>query len=169
MNDHRYLDIQSISCQDPYPTDHEISTDLQCEGCGFTFASKADLAAHLSSSFALDKFTFEYLLSRLNLTIDQIAVNQKISLCKSSPLVADQEEVHACPECKKIFKSNRGMSQHLGKVHKKQASTVACAKCDRLFKTKHALKSHYQQVHEKVNRVRCKECGKYLYLSLIHI
>mmetsp|Transcript_28648 Transcript_28648/g.50957 ORF Transcript_28648/g.50957 Transcript_28648/m.50957 type:complete len:179 (-) Transcript_28648:1663-2199(-) len=73
----------------------------------------------------------------------------------------------ACPCCPQSFTSNKGMRQHMGKVHAQDSKSTACELCSRSYKNKYALKFHQKQVHLKQTRVSCPACSKVLYNKYI--
>lgn len=68
-----------------------------------------------------------------------------------------------CPECGQTFVSNKGMKQHIAKVHVEDPKTESCPECGKEFKHKYAVKFHIKQVHLKSTRVQCPYCGKEAY------
>lgn len=68
-----------------------------------------------------------------------------------------------CDKCPSQFKSQRGLRQHIGKVHTVEEKSISCSECSKKFKHKHAVKFHVKQVHDKATRVNCFECGKECY------
>ena len=73
------------------------------------------------------------------------------------------QEFLECPKCKKLCKSERGLSQHMGKVHCRKKRHSVCQLCKSRFLNKYALRFHIKQVHEQATRVACEVCGQVLY------
>ena len=76
---------------------------------------------------------------------------------------SNSEQTANCDKCPGQFKSQRGLKQHIGKVHTAAEKSVTCSECPKKFKHKHAVKFHMKQVHDKATRVNCFECGKECY------
>ena len=70
------------------------------------------------------------------------------------------ETTRNCRICHQDFTNNRGLRQHIGKIHKKSEKKIRCDQCRKKFKTKHSLKAHKLNVHDKVTQVSCPECNK---------
>lgn len=81
----------------------------------------------------------------------------------SEPNEEKDEENLVCTYCMSRFTCKRGLSQHVGKVHKNFERTVNCRLCGKNYKHDSALKSHIKQVHEKTTRVVCTKCGRSIY------
>mmetsp|Transcript_25633 Transcript_25633/g.44856 ORF Transcript_25633/g.44856 Transcript_25633/m.44856 type:complete len:167 (+) Transcript_25633:23-523(+) len=80
-----------------------------------------------------------------------------------TPHVDLSSQNRTCPECGQTFVSNKGMKQHIAKVHVEAPKNESCPECGKEFKHKYAVKFHIKQVHRKSTRVQCPYCGKEAY------
>ena len=83
----------------------------------------------------------------------------------------DDENARNCEICREEFANNRGLRQHIGKIHRKSEKKLRCDRCRKKFKTKHSLKAHKMNVHDKVTQISCSECSKVFsskYICLRH-
>ena len=70
---------------------------------------------------------------------------------------------YTCFLCKKTFKTEKGLNQHIGKLHTNKIKPYKCNYCSRAFKSKQLLKTHCEQVHFGSKKARCPFCFKVLY------
>lgn len=70
------------------------------------------------------------------------------------------EKSKNCEICNEEFANNRGLKQHIGKIHSNSEKKFRCDKCRKKFRTKHSLKAHQMNVHEKATQIVCIECNK---------
>ena len=68
-----------------------------------------------------------------------------------------------CEICHVALKNQKGLKQHMGKVHPARFKGVYCPTCHKKFKHKYALRFHVNQVHKQVTRVQCLQCGAEFY------
>ena len=68
-----------------------------------------------------------------------------------------------CPHCDKQFTNERGVKQHIGKVHFTEERQAACDVCGKKFRNKYAVKFHVNQVHSQATRMSCIVCGQEQY------
>ena len=68
-----------------------------------------------------------------------------------------------CAKCLKVCKSQRGLNQHIGKVHSKKKRHSICDICGSSFRNKYVLRFHVKQVHEQTTRIVCPICDTVLY------
>ena len=135
-----------------------------CEICGKQFRSKRLLLRHLESSYDLDK---EVILCFLGSSESSKAdsAEDDVESCERTP--AGDGYHHQCIHCGKQLKNDRGLKQHLGKMHSTDLKCFGCSKCGKKFKDKYAVRLHINQVHKKTTKVLCPTCGKELYSKYI--
>ncbi|CAG9326185.1 unnamed protein product [Blepharisma stoltei] len=140
-----------------------IGESFLCEHCMKYFDSAFTLKAHLLNEFELDDDSIAF-----------FNMETRINENSESPTSADTHECEKifkksekvllnCPNCNKIFKGQKGLNQHLGKIHNRKKRNSICKKCGKTFKHKYALKFHIRQVHDEATRVLCTFCGKEIY------
>ncbi|CAG9314922.1 unnamed protein product [Blepharisma stoltei] len=125
--------------------------------CDMSFQSLTLLRDYMVNEFMIERDIITILNTELGLDPNTPSPKQVGSSKKSS------DKVNCCPICNKIFNSNQGLSQHMGKKHSASIKNSLCDICGKLFTHKYALKFHYQQVHETARRVGCKECSYVAY------
>lgn len=71
------------------------------------------------------------------------------------------ERAFGCPMCKKRFKKNFSLQNHIRLVHY-HVKPFKCTICEKAFGKKHDLKRHTERVHatDKSNRFFCDICNK---------
>ena len=74
-----------------------------------------------------------------------------------------EAESFVCPVCSLLLKNEKGLKQHIGKVHNTKFKGVYCSLCKKKFKHKYALRFHVNQVHKQTTRVQCSQCGVEFY------
>mmetsp|Transcript_12621 Transcript_12621/g.23628 ORF Transcript_12621/g.23628 Transcript_12621/m.23628 type:complete len:159 (-) Transcript_12621:8-484(-) len=92
-----------------------------------------------------------------------IPTNQSQVEAEKASAEPEEPQVEVCIFCYQEFRGNKGLKQHLAKMHTNLAKLDECAVCGKWFTSKHAVKFHLQQVHQKATRVECKVCGKMIY------
>lgn len=94
-----------------------------------------------------------------------VELNPKFGSEKAMEINLEQKEnsLVECKDCSLYFKSNKGLQQHIGKIHHKRKKRARCKLCDKLFKNKYAVRFHVSQVHQKSTKVECEYCGKMIY------
>ncbi|CAG9334261.1 unnamed protein product [Blepharisma stoltei] len=145
--------------------DNPESRTYKCDSCGLVFLSFFGLKIHKSS----DRESSGLLSSGVSLKTPSSPTSQIVT--NSCSQVVKQEEtpkpctteVLFCKDCKKEFKTFKGLQQHIGKVHEVENKQAYCHICLKKFRHKHAVKFHINQVHDKTTRISCEFCKKSLY------
>ena len=119
---------------------------LRCELCKSTFNSFTELKTHIVNEMGIQHDLFCFL---------------DIDLGIRNP--GDEKRGVQCTKCLKWFKGEKGLTQHIGKIHKKRRKYATCHLCNGSFPNQYALKFHVQQVHEQIFRIKCPKCEAELY------
>lgn len=80
-----------------------------------------------------------------------------------------------CDHCNKVFKTVKGLTTHVSKMHKKVTGHV-CVKCNKIFSTKELLKQHMEehwtealQTFKKREKTRLKKQERVLELKRLNV
>ena len=124
----------------------EDSQLTQCYLCNFSTLNSLEIHKHLLEEHKFDSEALKIL---------------SVELLSSKADASGNK--NTCPVCLKVFKSFRGMRQHVGKIHDTKNRKRKCGICGGKFKDKYALKYHTKQVHFNATKVSCERCHQILY------
>lgn len=97
-------------------------------------------------------------------TQSQVLIKNENQTAKSSPEAIESAKIDLnCSICDLFFKSNKGLKQHIGKIHNLKSKKSKCKICGKFYKHKYAVLFHVNQVHQKSTMIDCKVCGKSIY------
>lgn len=164
---------------DAYFSFYKIKTSTEHQSKNKSFATDLKTIETIRNSlitdFELDRDSIEFLDFELGI-LSQI-INSPSKSPETSTSDPFQRVKLDCLVCKKKFKSEKGLKQHIGKRHSETKPVVSCHICGKGFRHKYAVKFHVNQVHNKTTRVDCTLCGKEIYnkymladhLSKVHL
>ena len=84
---------------------------------------------------------------------NKCAYTTKINKYFEGHMKAHQQLPKNCPNCEKMFKSDKELQDHVKVSHKMEGEKFQCNKCNNVFTTHNALKQHAQSKHEASARV----------------
>ncbi|CAG9318534.1 unnamed protein product [Blepharisma stoltei] len=150
----------------PLPAPKEIlcsqnpESEFKCSYCNTSFLTSDDLLHHNS--------VYEYSVTSIPTGIET-PIPVKIFSNVEKPTLITGSEIKAieCHECLRLFSSEKGLNQHVGKVHNFNRRSVKCHLCIKKFREGSALKFHIRQVHDKTTRVKCDDCQKVFYSKYV--
>lgn len=132
------------------------TSQLSCKHCNQGFFSSNELNLHFSES------------ERVSIGIDAPIPVKIFSNFENKKSITEMDiKVIECSECLRRFSSEKGLNQHIGKVHNFNRKSIKCALCCKKFREQPALKFHIRQVHEKTTRVKCDGCDKIFYSKYV--
>ena len=145
---------------------------FNCDDCNDVFTNPNHLLRHAQHTHQKIPFIFKnlakYSCTQCNIVFMSEGLfkshlsqyhpqNPRIDRVKGQGL----NEVHACKQCDKTFKSPIHYSEHVKVVHEK-STPFHCELCTRKFGTRWVLKNHVAMVH---TRETCNICGQLQYNS----
>jgi len=119
--------------------------------CGLTFASQADLTAHI---LAAHKPHYEH-----SCELCGQRFHRRGDLARHIKTVHEQVRAFTCESCQKEFKRKGDLNRHIKSVHEKRAD-FTCDICNKGFTRASDLKVHKKTIHEQRQEFQCKICGK---------
>ena len=66
-------------------------------------------------------------------------------------------KVFNCPQCKRTFKHEKNLTNHIKSKHENGTQTFKCDECDKVYMQKHNLEEHIL-VHHRNQRFNCTQC-----------
>ncbi|CAG9315192.1 unnamed protein product [Blepharisma stoltei] len=147
------LSQRKESCQTlPSPiglllSDFSTPNSSICLSCNMIFQKKEDLFTHTNLFRSHEEETIFKPEIQIKPEKEDIEIPHKLK----------------CKFCGLLLTNNKGLKQHIGKMHVTKNKNARCSQCAKRFKTKYAVRFHFNQVHARSTRVACENCGKEMY------
>ncbi|CAG9315194.1 unnamed protein product [Blepharisma stoltei] len=151
-NDRQEIPFLLPGPQFPYLCEPASKKKNICSSCSLSFGKKRDLELHLSLAKKLCHRKSQFPKQKNQLPLRNIFEDDRSS-----------QSLIKCKHCCLTFDNEKGLNQHVGKVHLNKNKRSRCPHCYKRFKHKYALKFHIRQVHDRSTRVSCERCGKSMY------
>ena len=120
--------------------DHEGNYPFRCEICDRGFFQSSFHTAHMNSHYGIKAFECGLCGSKYAHSSD---LNRHLLTC------GEEETPHPCPQCGKVFKSERRMKEHKRYVHDGRVKKYLCNLCGKVCLQRSRYLAHMAKYHQE--------------------